>query len=122
MKRIIRMIFFSAIAIYLTSLWNQGFIVNSSFDGFIKTTLIVGLIYYLILPIVKILLLPLNFLTLGFASLAAYILIFYFFINHYGIIQISAWEFNSFQITYGLNVILAALSVSIIISLIDNLL
>ena len=132
MKKISRMIIFSAIAIYFTSLWNRGFIIDYSLVGFTKAILIVTLIYYLIFPIVKLLLLPLNILTMGLASLVVYFFIFYFFINRYGIAQISAWKFNGLtigeevinpiKINYSLNVVLTALSISTIINLIDSLL
>jgi len=126
------MILFSAIAVYLTSVWNQGFVVDYRPIAFAKATLIIALIYYLILPIIKILILPLNIISLGLASLVAYLLTFYFFISRYGIIKILGWKFgglaifgvviNPMTIGYGENVILSALSVSIIINLISTLL
>ena len=81
MKKIFRMIIFSGVAIFLTSLWNSGFIIASDPMIYLKAALIIAAVYYLIIPISKIILLPLNILTLGFVSVIFYAAVFYFLLN-----------------------------------------
>src|SRR3990167_1442371 len=93
MKKITRMLIFSALALYLTSLWNQGFKVNFTPYIFIRTILLIALFYYLVLPISKIILLPVNFITLGLLSSLIYFILFYVFISHFSLVEIKAWKF-----------------------------
>jgi len=122
MKKIFRMIVFSGVAIYLTSLWNRGFIVDFSWQNFLLSCLIIAFLYYLVKPITKMLLLPLNFLTFGFISTIAYFFLFHFVISYFSLIAIEAWTFNSYQIGYYVNVCLVAFSTSFIISFLEEIL
>src|SRR3989344_8884144 len=98
MKRITRMLIFSAVALFLTSIWNEGFKVNFNPYIFIRTIFLVALFYYFIAPLAKLILLPINWLTLGFLSSIIYILLFYFFISRLSLVQIKPWEFNGIDI------------------------
>ena len=122
MKKIFRMIIFSAIALYVTSLWNKGFVLNMDWKNLLISTLVVAALYYLINPLAKIVLLPLNFLTFGLISLVVYFLLFYLLITHYSFITIKSWTFNSYQISYYINIALSAFSVSTIINFLEGIL
>lgn len=132
MKKLFRMVVFSAIAIYLTSLWNKGFIIHSDWQAFLKAAIIVALVYYLIIPITKIILLPFNILTLGLVSTLVYFFLFYFFTNKFNLIQINPWVFSGISflginiqkvnISSLGNIILSSLSVSTIISFLERIL
>ncbi|MCX7955975.1 MAG: phage holin family protein [Patescibacteria group bacterium] len=132
MKKIFRMIIFSATAIYLTSLWNKGFVINFDFFSFLKASLFIALAYYLIIPTSKIIFLPLNFLTLGLFSVIFYALILYFFSNNFGLITIKSWYFSGekflnfiitpMNINYLVNIFLSAFSISTIINLLEKIL
>lgn len=131
MKKILRMIIFSGVGIYLTFLWNKGFIINLEPYIFIETVLLVALAYYLIVPIAKIILLPINILTFGLLSIALYALSFYILSRYTGIIQVNPWIFEGISyagisikkmsIDYLPNLFLASTSVSAIIKLLDRL-
>ncbi|MGB9883182.1 MAG: hypothetical protein ACPLRN_01555 [Microgenomates group bacterium] len=132
MKKIFRMVIFSAIAIFLTSLWNQGFFIKNDFFIYLKASLIIALIYYLVVPLSKIILLPLNIITLGLVSVIFYSLILYFLLNNYSLIKITSWNFpgTSFLgiiiaplfINQLVNIFLSAISISTIINLLEKIL
>ena len=131
MKKILRMIIFSGVGIYLTSLWDKGFIIHLEPIIFVETTLLVALAYYLIIPIAKTILLPINILTFGLLSIALYALTFYALSHYTTFIQINAWTFEGLNLAgisihkmsvgYLPNLFLASLSVSAIIKLLDRL-
>lgn len=131
MKRITRMLIFSAVALFLTSLWNEGFRVNFTPHIFIRTIFLVALFYYFIAPLARLVLLPINWLTLGFLSSIIYFLLFYLFITRFSLVQIRPWVFDgidiygisikSFRISYYFNLLLSSVSLSFIINLLEAL-
>lgn len=132
MKKITRILIFSGVAIYLTSLWNKGFNVNYNPQIFIKTLLIIALFYYLIMPLTRLILLPINFLTLGIVSSIIYFLLFYIIITRFSLIQIKPWHFSglhfkglsikSMDIGYLTNIFLSSASLSFVIKILETLL
>lgn len=123
------MIVFSLVAIFLTSIWNKGFVIKADPMIYLKAALIIAGVYYLIIPISKIILLPLNILTLGFVSVIFYAAIFYFLLNRFNLISIKEWVFPGmklFEITMsemkisGLsNIFISSFSISTIINLLE---
>lgn len=123
------MIVFSGVALFVTSLWNKGFILDYSPEVFFKTMLLVALFYYLVLPISKVIFIPINFLTLGLLSSVLYFALFYIFITRFSLVQIKPWEFPglqfyllnlpSAQINYLLNIALSSVSLSFIIRMLE---
>ena len=129
MKKIFRMIIFSLIAIFLTALWNRGFIIKADPMIYLKAALIIAAVYYLIIPISKIILLPLNILTLGFISVIFYAAIFYFLLNRFNLISIKEWIFPGIKL-FGItmseikisglsNIFISSFSISTIINLLE---
>jgi len=116
------MIIFSGVSLYFTAFWNKGFILNLSWKNLLISTLAIAVLYYLINPVAKMILLPINFLTFGLVSLIVYFLLFHFIITHYSLIAIKSWTFNSYSISYYFNVVLSAFSVSTIISFLEKIL
>lgn len=121
MKLIFRKLFFSFLALYLTSYWNHGFIIKQEPIIFLKTSLIIALVYYLIVPLSKIILLPLNLLTMGFISIAFYSLTLYFVLTNLSLVQIKSWVFLNYQIDWLLNIFLISFSISLIINLLEKI-
>lgn len=126
MKRIIRGIIFSALSLYLTSLVIRGFSIKYELKPFLLATLILAIVYYLIVPLSKLILLPLNILTLGFVSVIVYILLFNYVITYFGFISIQPWTFEGItlagftipktHVNYFLTLIISALLYSSIIN------
>jgi len=116
------MIVFSGASLYLTSLWNKGFILNMGWRNLLISTLAIAILYYLINPVAKMVLLPVNLVTFGLISLVVYFLLFHFVITHYALVTIKSWTLNSYEINYYMNVAFAAFSVSAIISFFEGIL
>ena len=127
MKKIFRIVLFSALALFLTALWNKGFKISFTPDIFIKALLLVAVLNYLIVPLSKLILLPLNILTLGMVSLLVYFLLFHFLLTRYSLVIIKDWTFPGFwligktSINYWQNVILSALSVTTVINFFEKI-
>lgn len=108
------------IALYLTSLWNGGFSINFDIWTYVKAALISAAIYYLIRPLAKLVLLPLNILTLGLVSVAVYCLLFYLITSYFSLIAIAGWTFQNYEISQTANIFISAISVSTIINLLEH--
>ena len=125
------MLVFSAFAVYLTSLWNRGFIVNYDLGVYVKASFLVALMFYLVRPLSKLILLPLNILTLGVISTVVYCFLFFFLTRYFGLINIKEWTFSGInllgfaigQIKFSqtANIFVSALTVATIINSLEQL-
>ena len=131
MKKIFRMIIFSGVAIFVTALWNKGFIIKADPLTYIKAALVITAVYYLIIPASKLVLLPLNIITFGLISMIFYAFIFYFLLNNFNLINIKEWTFLGIKllgITLGevkvsglANIFVSSFSISTIINLLEKI-
>mgnify|MGYP000166421428 CR=1 FL=1 len=119
MKKIARMIFFSGAALYLTQLWNKGLIIEFDLRTLFFLVLGVAVLNYIINPILKMILFPLNIITFGSISLIIYFLLFHFLVQYFPVIKITNWVFQGYHISYLVNVGLIATSVSFIINFLE---
>lgn len=122
MKIVTRSIAFSAAALYLTSLWNKGFYVESSLSMFIISALVLALFQYLLRPLLKIVVLPLSLITFGLAEFALNIALFYVFSTLLGFVDIRGWTFLGYELSGLANLVLSSVSVSVIIGVLNKLL
>ncbi len=123
------MLLFSAFSLAVTSLWNRGFIISPDLASYVKASIAIAIIYYFITPITKLLLLPLNLITMGLMSTIAYFILFYLVFHAIPIITIRTWispelsyngiNISSYHIGYWQNVVLSAISVSSIINVLE---
>lgn len=123
------MIIFSALALIFTSFWNKGFQIN--LNTFITATLVLAFVYYLIVPFSRIVLLPLNIITLGLVSFLVYLAILHLSSDAFHLFTITSWTFpgTSFffvnipktYIPYLGNLVLSSVSISSIINLLEQL-
>lgn len=131
MKKLLRIIIFSGLALYLTALWNKGFIIPTNPYAFLKLAALIILIKYLVIPLSKIILLPINFLTLGLASFLVFVLALHLMKSN-SLLIIKPWIFPGIHlyllsipktiINYPSNLILSSLSISSIINILELLL
>ena len=131
MKKIFRMIVFSAVAIFLTALWNKGFIIKSDPMIYIKAALLIAAVYYLVLPISKLILLPLNIISLGLVSVIFYSAVLFFLFNQFDLIAVKEWIFpcakifgitlSKIQISGTANIFVSSFSISTIINLLEKI-
>lgn len=126
------MIILSAISLYLTSLWNRGFILPSDLRTFVLAALILALVLYVIVPLSKIILLPLNILSLGLISFLVFIILLHLGNVTFHFFDVRPWTFPglsilfvtipSLKISYVLNLVLSSVSISSIINVLELLL
>jgi len=131
MKKIFRMIIFSGVAIFVTALWNKGFVIKSDPMIYFKAALIISAVYYLIIPVSKLILLPLNLLTFGLVSVVFYAAIFYLLLNRFDVIGIEEWVFpgakilgitlGKIKISGTSNIFVSSFSISAIINLLEKI-
>lgn len=131
MKKILRMIIFSGLAIFLTSLWNKGFVIKLDPMVFLKASLLIAAVYYLVLPISKLILLPLNIISLGLVSIIFYSAVLFFLFNRFNLIFIKEWSFSGLKIFHftiagmeisrTLNIFISSFSISTIINLLETI-
>ena len=132
MKTIFRTFIFSATATYLTSLWNGGFNIGTDILTLIKFSAVFTFVFLIINPLLKLLLLPINFLTFGLLGSIINLLLFYIIFSFFPQIKIGPWDFGglnlgfifipAFHLNAWVNFIVVILSISFLISLIDSLL
>jgi hypothetical protein len=125
------MFIFSGIALYLVSLINKGFILPTDLNTFFQSILMIAFAYYLIVPVSKLVLLPINIFSFGLVSFGVFVLSIYIMSNHLGLITIKNWIFSggtflgitlsSITFDYTGNLILSSLLISIIIKLLESL-
>ena len=130
MKKIFRMIIFSGVAILLTSLWNKGFIIKSDPIIYIKAAFVIAGVFYLVAPVSKMVLLPLNILTFGLVSVIFYSLVFYLLLNRFDLINIKEWvfpgakilgiELTKIKFSATANIFVSSLSISTIINFLEK--
>ncbi len=126
------MIIFSSFALILTSLWNKGFILPSDLITFFVASLTLALVFYIILPLSKIILLPLNIITLGLVTFVVYLVILHFSGASLHLFEITEWNFQGLNIafisipkmhiSYLGNLVLSSVSISSIINVFEQLL
>lgn len=132
MKKIFRMFLFSLVALYVTSVWNKGFLLHSDWTTLLKAAFAVALIYYVIVPVSKIVLLPINLLTLGLASTIVSLFLLYLLSHSFHLIDIKEWTFGGISllgmtiqkmhISGGWNLVLSSISISVIVQSLEKLL
>lgn len=125
------MVVFSGIAIFLTSLWNKGFTVKLDPIIILKASLLIAAVYYLVLPISKLVLLPLNIISLGLVSVVFYSAVLFFLFNRFDLIIVKGWTFSGLKIynlTIGgmdisriFNIFISSFSISTIINLLETI-
>lgn len=131
MKKILRMIIFSGVAIFLTALWNKGFVIRPDPMIFLKASILIATVYYLVLPISKLILLPLNIITLGLVSIIFYSAVLFFLFNRFDLIFVKDWSFSGLKIFHftiaamkisrTFNIFISSFSISTIINLLETI-
>jgi len=114
-------------------LWNKGFDVSLVPIQFLIAVLAIAGLYYLLIPLSKIILLPLNFISFGLVSIAFNSLLFYLIISRFsGIISIKGWQAPHVQllslnagpaeINAFWNIVLCSIVMYVVINLLEKLL
>jgi len=131
MKRILKAPIIAAAAIFLTALWNKGFVLPKTIEEFIFAALFITVTVYLLIPLSKIILLPFNLISFGLVSFIFYIFLLHLMSSGFGWIIIKSWHFSgltifgliipAFNLSYLGNLILSALSITSIINILNKI-
>jgi uncharacterized membrane protein YvlD (DUF360 family) len=132
MKKLSRMFIFSTLALFLTSLWNKGFILSSEPKFILEAVILLVVSLYVIIPLSKIVLFPFNIISLGLVSFLLYLFILHIGAQSLHLFTIKNWIFPGLKlgfvsipktaVSYLGNLILSSLSLSGIINLLEQLL
>jgi putative membrane protein len=128
MKKILRDIAAFGISLYFTSIALKGLVVSGGVEAFLigGTTLTIG--EYILKPILSIIVLPFNLLTLGAFSYLINIIILLIITRYYTAIKITEFDFPGFTIfslkipSFHSQIVLSYLLISAMIYLIYRLL
>ncbi len=126
MKTILKLIFVNYLVIYVTSLIYLGFTVDPSFKNLLTAAIIWLLLNKIVKPIIKLLLLPINLITLNLFSWAiGFITLFLLQIFADGI-SVSAYQFPGVNFagfvipTFSINTFFSYLVTSILLNTIHT--
>jgi putative membrane protein len=97
-KRVLRNIIIAILSIYLLTYINQGFTYANGY----KTLLLAGFVMFfldtIVEPLIKIIFIPINFLTLGLFSWIIGFALFYALVYFVPAVHISGWTFHGYYL------------------------
>ena len=126
MRKLLKSIFINAIALALTAYLFPGFSYGADFYGLILISAGFTAINFLIRPVIKILLLPINLLTLGAAGFLTNVVCLFILTIIFPQINIRSYDFPGAQLSgfvipaWHFSILLSLIFASLIISLITN--
>lgn len=97
MRKIIVSILATALSFYVAQYFLQGIHLQSSWSAYFIASLVFVIFNFILSPIIKILLLPINLLTLGLFRWLTNVLVLYLFDLIYDGISISAFDFQGYH-------------------------
>lgn len=97
MKSIVRRIVFYSVALFLTSQIATGLSVSGGFTAYLIGGIALSLLFLIVKPILSIVTLPLNIITLGLFSFITNAIILYLLTIFVSSISISAFTFKGFS-------------------------
>ncbi len=103
MRWILRQLLFHLSALLVTSRFIPGFSIGSSYENIEIATVALAVINVFVKPIVKILFLPLNIITLNLFSIVINIGVVFALTKLVPTVTISSWQFSGFS-AYGFSV------------------
>lgn len=132
MRKLLIRVFGTALSFYITAKLVGGFLLEPSWLTYLMASLVFVLVNWVVSPIVKLLLLPINLLTLGLFRWVASIIVLYVFDLLYGGVTIQAYQFPGFQsgilaippgnVSLFWTLVLSSLTISLSYSLVSTLL
>lgn len=97
MKRLLIRILGTALSFYAVSYLVAGFHITPTWSAYLVASIVFVVMNWIVSPIVKLLLLPINLLTLGLFRWVASVIVLYVFDLIYSGITISAYNFTGYS-------------------------
>ena len=126
MKSILRLFLSSLAGLWATQSFISGFKITGDYENLLIASGALTLIYLIAKPVLKILLMPINLLSLGFLGWIINIALLYLLTKFVPFVTVSAWHFPGFEYqgilipAYDLNQIMVFILVSFILSFVVN--
>lgn len=98
MKFVLRKYFLTVSSLFLLSQLIPSVAITNSWNGLFYASLILSLLFYLIRPIINLIMIPLNLITLNLSSWLVNIIIFYIWTIITNTVKISDWQFGGLNI------------------------
>ncbi|MCR4329988.1 MAG: phage holin family protein [Candidatus Roizmanbacteria bacterium] len=118
MRSYIRRVVYYMGALYATSILIPGFSVMQSAKGFLIASIVVTLAFTFLSPLIRVVLLPINIITLGIFSWLAQVVVFYIALLFFPtLFSIRSWNFVGWQVTQ-LGITIAPMSISVFATII----
>lgn len=132
MRYILKKYFVVTVAVYLLTQLSSGFTVTGSWSGLFYSSFILGIFMFIAKPLINILMLPINILSLNLASWLINILIVYLWSYFARNIQFSSWQFtgltlgpiivSSYLFVRWQTIIISAILLTALINILDKIL
>ena len=97
MRNLLIKILATAASFYVAKYFLQGFHIADTWSAYLVASLVFVIFNFVLTPIIKLLLLPINLLTLGLFRWLTNVLVLYLFDLLYDGIQISAYTFEGYH-------------------------
>jgi putative membrane protein len=127
MKYILRSFLFHTCALWLTTQIIPGFAIQGGLQGMLFTALILSLLMLIVKPILKILFIPINFMTFGLLSWAVNIIVVYLLTFLVSGVLIEPWIFPGVSIsgfiipTFPVSYIASLTCITIMLTVLTNI-
>ena len=126
MKSILRMFLASLAGLWVCQSFIPSFRISGGIENLLMASAVLTLIYLIVKPILKILLLPINLLSLGFLGWIINVAILYLLTRLIPSVTVSSWHFPGFAYQgilipqYDLNQMMVFILVSFLLSFVVN--
>lgn len=93
MKFVLKKYFLTTSALFTLTQLIPGIVINDGWKGLFYAGFILSLLFYIIRPLLNLVMLPINLVTLNLSSWIVQIIIFYFWTVITNTVKISPWQF-----------------------------
>lgn len=98
MKFVLRKYFITVSSLFILSQLIPSIAIKNSWNGLFYASLILSLLFYLIRPIINLIMIPINLVTLNLSAWFVQIIIFYLWTVITNAVVISNWQFGGLNI------------------------
>lgn len=94
MKFVLKKYFLTVGTLFTLTQVIPAVVINNSWNGLFYAAFILSLLFYIIRPLLNLIMLPINLVTLNLSSWIVQIAIFYFWTVITNVVKISSWQFG----------------------------
>ena len=98
MKFVLRKYFITVSSLFILSQLIPSIAIKNSWNGLFYAALTLSLLFYIVRPLLNLIMLPINLVTLNLSSWIVQVLIFYFWTVITNVVKISSWQFSGLNL------------------------